>query len=500
MFNAAENNNNHSINSEFIFSKKEQIQSEKHILAKTASFIENNSLWSEIFNEVLHNGITIKGLYPTSNMNDIRENLSDNFNFVLGNAYHGLDNNFYPGMVQLIEQITPLLKKRKNINIDLSHVKPSTGSVSDQAAAQSPMQAINMLHNEFSDYMNTNLISFSIISDHPDIELFINHMDRSNLKSNVFIKINNDFMKSLFTNTDYYLKHEVLIEDKLIDKESLFLNSHAYCMCDPQKVWNKLMQLSDKNVVIVFEDETHSKTEGTGVNPITQQVTSENATQLTAHIDLIKYISDTSGENDFDKEKLTGAIKVAIRMLDNLGHMIKWQTKTEENRFNEKRTINIEINNFGEALKQTNNRSKIQVDTISDDIINLINEQIFQSSLELSIERGSIDIIDDAYLSQLEEKGLSKLLMNKIKKHGLRNTCIVSISPFSILPVNQYRTLDLNYISFLKIVKCMDKLSFIEPKLLFKSKNLRIKKLILENTWNILNNDKYEKLSMIEMH
>ena len=134
---------------------------------------------------------------------------------------------------------------------------------------------------------------------------------------------------------------------------------------------------------------------------------------------------------DFDYERLSNDIPLAIRFLDNVNSVTKLPLKEQEEEIQNKRRIGLGIMGYGSALMMMRVRygSKKAID-ITEKLMNTLTNEGYIASSMIANEKGSFKLFDvDKYLAGEYISKLQPRTKDFIKKYGLRNSHITTIAP-----------------------------------------------------------------------
>jgi ribonucleoside-diphosphate reductase alpha chain len=134
----------------------------------------------------------------------------------------------------------------------------------------------------------------------------------------------------------------------------------------------------------------------------------------------------------FDHEKFKQVARTAVRMLDNVLDVTAWPLPEQQREAQNKRRIGLGFTGLGDALVMLG----LCYDTeaaraFAADITRIMRDEAYLASVELAEERGAFPLLDaEQYLG--EPRFASRLpdeIKDKIRKHGIRNSHLLSIAP-----------------------------------------------------------------------
>lgn len=143
---------------------------------------------------------------------------------------------------------------------------------------------------------------------------------------------------------------------------------------------------------------------------------------LLAHLD----------EDGFNYKTFETAVRVAVRMLNEVLDKTNWPLKEQKEDSDKKRRIGLGFIGLGNALAMMGLRydSEEGRETAAK-IAEFMRDTAYDESVELAITHGSFKLFDaDKYLSTGDfVERLPARLKDKIRKHGIRNSHLISIAP-----------------------------------------------------------------------
>lgn len=150
---------------------------------------------------------------------------------------------------------------------------------------------------------------------------------------------------------------------------------------------------------------------------------------LLGNLNLTQFIKeDLSG---WDYEKLSKVIPVAVRFMDNVNDLTYVPLEDQKDNLMNKRRIGLGILGYGSALlimkKRYGSPDAIQQ---TEELMSFISNTAYQSSALLAKEKGPFLLYDEEkYLKSEYLKNLSDETKSLIKKHGIRNSHLLSVQP-----------------------------------------------------------------------
>jgi len=324
------------------------------------------------------------------------------------------------------------------VGTDISILRPKGAPVNNSAiystGAVSFMELLSTTTGTIGQAGRRGALMITLDVNHPDIEEFIeikNDAARSKVQfANISIKISDEFMEAVENDTDFELKFE--------NKKVKFIKTIR-----ARNVWEKLVKSawSSAEPGLIFWDSVkryspteYNGMEVNGVNPCSEQALEDYGNCCLGNINLSPFVKNAFTENaSIDWENLEKAFQHSVRFLDNVldynmkKHPLSFQTKASTS----SRRIGVGFTGFGDMLTKLN----IKYDTdegieFADKMFEHIKNTVYEASTDLAAEKGSFPVFDlDTHLSRPFLDTIDGRIVEKIKKQGLRNACILTVPP-----------------------------------------------------------------------
>jgi ribonucleoside-diphosphate reductase alpha chain len=243
-----------------------------------------------------------------------------------------------------------------------------------------------------------------------------------------------------------------------------------------RELWNDLMLLAKtrSNLHFVFDDRAKDTNnlfyvDGIGsIQPETGIATANHGVIQSGDFDLSTFVIDAGTDRaKLDTESLFRHVRLAIRMLDNLIDSTEWASHADETEAECGRRLALNLTGIGDAIKklgldpeQEEHRAYIRY------IVQTIRDVAYQASVDMAQEKGSFAyFIADHYLAASNIKRLPTPLRENIVNFGIRNSQILTISPFAVLPsvLDQDETVE-RYEPLLNLIADVDALVMTDSK------------------------------------
>ncbi len=168
-------------------------------------------------------------------------------------------------------------------------------------------------------------------------------------------------------------------------------------------------------------------------NPCAEQPLPPYGCCCLGSIDLTRMVKNPfSNHAGFDYEPFKQLVRVAVRMLDNVLDVTAWPLPEQQQEAQNKRRVGLGFTGLGDALVMLGLRYDTdEARAFAADITRIMRDEAYLASVDLAIERGAFPLLDaDQYLAAPRfASRLPDEIKNKIRKHGLRNSHLLSIAP-----------------------------------------------------------------------
>ena len=372
----------------------------------------------------------------------------------------------YGGIIRIDEEQVQLMKRRGGVGHDLSHIRPKGSPVKNSALTSTGlvpfMERYSNSTREVAQDGRRGALMLSVSIKHPDAEAFIDaKMTEGKVTgANVSVKIDDEFMKAVTSNSPYLQKYPIDSDSPLYTKE-----------VNAGEIWKKIIHNAWKSAEpgVLFWDTIERESipdcyadlgfKTVSTNPCGEiPLCPYDSCRLIA-INLFSYVKNPfTPEATFDFDLLREHTKKAIRMMDDIIDLelekieaiqakIESDPEIEEVKEAERklwqkiyrkssmgRRTGVGITAEGDMLAAMGMRygSPEAID-FSVEIHKLIALAAYSSSVTMAKERGAFEIFDykreanNPFINRLREA--DPQLYEEMKKYGRRNIACLTIAP-----------------------------------------------------------------------
>ena len=341
-----------------------------------------------------------------------------------------IEEDSLEGIYRCITESAMVYRTGGGVGTDLSTLRPE-GAAVNATIDHSPGATAFM--NLFSESTNTvsqagrrGALMLTMRVDHPDIEKFItikNDIRRIKVQhANISVLITHEFMKAVMDDTDFELRW----------------GGKTYRKVKARELWYKIIKNAHASAEpgIIFWDTMKDYHNVEYANPLTstnpcgeQPLASYTACNL-GNINLCKFVNETG---QFDYEGLAAMTRTATRFMDNIidynmdNHALDKIKKAVAS----DRRIGLGITGLADALVLMKIRydSQAALDE-TEKMMRIIRDEAYKTSIEIGKEKGAFPLFQwEGYSQSKFVQNLPEEIQNSIKKHGIRNSTVITVPP-----------------------------------------------------------------------
>lgn len=327
------------------------------------------------------------------------------------------------------------------VGIDISVLRPAGAPVRNAArtstGAVSFMELYSLVTGTIGQHGRRGALMITIADNHPDVLAFIeikNDPERRRVRyANISVRVSDELMEAVQRNGKFELRFE---------GEYFSIRRTV----DAREVWDKLIQnawaSAEPGTIFWSTVKRYSTSEYNGMevistNPCAEEPLPAYGNCNLGNINLSEFVLDEfTDAARVDWEGLEKAVRYAVRFLDNVvtyavqGDRLPLPQQKEW--CASERRIGVGFTGLGDMLAQI----RLRYDT--DDALEFVDELFhkvkcwaYDESVNLAIERGPFPLFDAEKHLQMGfiKERLPRELQEKIRRHGVRNVCVLTVPP-----------------------------------------------------------------------
>jgi ribonucleoside-diphosphate reductase alpha chain len=413
---------------------------------------EQRSHWEGRFLHALQQGFLPAGRIQSAAGTDLTATLINCFVQPVGDSI-AHDDEGHPGIYVALMEAAETMRRGGGVGYDFSRIRPRGAWVgSTQSSASGPVSYMHVYDRSCETVESAGSrrgAQMGVLRcDHPDVEEFIHAKDSGALSNfNISVGVTDTFMQAVVNDGEFELVHRA--EPGVAQKEAGAYQKDGgghqglwvYRKIRARDLWEQIMRSTYDHaepgvlfIDTINRDNNLSYCETiASTNPCAEQPLPPYGCCCLGSIDLTHFVRQPFEEQvSFDFAAFADLCRTATRMLDNVLDVTVWPMPQQQQEARNKRRVGLGFTGLGDALVMLNLRyDSPEARDMARKIAEAMRDAAYDASCELARERGAFPLFNaDLYLSSPRfASRLPQALKDKIRKHGVRNSHLLSIAP-----------------------------------------------------------------------
>ena len=417
-------------------------------VARALAAVEKDpAAWEPVFYEALENGFIPGGRVNSAAGTQLQATLINCFVQPVGDSVsETVDGK--PGIYVALQEAAETMRRGGGVGYDFSAIRPQGARVrGTESTASGPVSYMKVFDKSCETVESAGSrrgAQMGILRcDHPDVESFIHAKDEGDLKNfNVSVAVTDAFMRAVESDGEWDLVHkQPPAEDFEGAPRPQADGKWIYRTVKARELWQQIMASTYDHAEpgVMFLDRANADNNLSYVerfestNPCGEQFLPSYGCCCLGSINLTPFVRDPfRPAARFDFDAFGKVVRPAVRMLDNVLDATVWPLAEQHAEAKAKRRVGLGFTGLGDALVMLGLRYDTEeARRMAARIAETMRDEAYAASVELAREKGAFPLFDaERYLAAPRfASRLPENLKGEIRKHGIRNSHLLSIAP-----------------------------------------------------------------------